>query len=49
MMSPAALTVFFGIAVPAVVLAVLARSYADFTEFGVAAFVVEVLLVESSS
>jgi hypothetical protein len=36
-------------AVPAVVLAVFAKSYADFTEFGVAAFVVDVLDVESSN
>jgi hypothetical protein len=42
-------TVFFGMAVPAVVLAVLARSYAVFTEFGVAAVVIEVLETESVS
>ena len=41
-MSPAAVTVFFGIAVPA-------KSKADFTLFGVAAVVVEVDEVESVS
>jgi hypothetical protein len=42
MMSPAAVTVFFGIAVPA-------KSKADLTLFGVAAVVVEVDEVESVS
>jgi hypothetical protein len=41
-MSPAVVTVFFGIAVPA-------KSKADFTLFGVAAVVVEVDEVESVS
>jgi hypothetical protein len=41
-MSPSAVTVFFGIAVPA-------KSKADFTLFGVAAVVVEVDEVESVS